>query len=284
LIRFPVRWERLQPRLGEPLDLTELGRLRQVAQWAQAHKAALVPEPHNFGRYALRHKGKVVDVIIDQVLDGARPVTRDHFADFWRRLADNLRDEPAIVAYDLMNEPHDMGDSEWKTISQAAVNAIRAAGDRRLIYVPGNSWSNSMKWVEVNGPTPWIKDPAGNVAYEAHCYFDHDFSGTYVQTFADERARDPEIESRGERRVVPFLKWCQSNSVRGFLGEFGVPNDPGWLRLLVPFLHALDEAKVESCWWAAGEWWGDYKLSLQPRDNFRRPSPQMKAIVHSGPS
>lgn len=63
------------------------------------------------------------------------------------------------------------------------------------------------------------------------------------------------------------------------IGEFGVPADPSWQRLLGPFLDALDQAGMECCWWAAGEWWGNYKLSLQPRDDFRRPAAQLPALL-----
>jgi endoglucanase len=279
LVRFPFRWERLQPRLGEALDETELGRLRAFVGWAKQCGATVIPEPHNFGRYRLRRDSKVVEAIIDQDFGGERPVTRDHFADLWRRLSAVFRDEATVEAYGLMNEPHDMGRSDWKTISQAAVDAIRTAGDRKLVLVPGNSYSNSDHFAEINGPRAWIKDPAQQVAYEAHCYFDSDYSGAYLQSYDAELARDKDLETRGVRRLRQFGEWCKTNGVKGFLGEFGVPgDDPRWLKLVEHFLDELDRLGMDGCWWAAGEWWGEYKLSLQPRDDFRRPAPQLKAL------
>jgi hypothetical protein len=53
--------------------------------------------------------------------------------------------------------------------------------------------------------------------------------------------------------------------VRGFVGEFGVPNDdPRWRGVLRSFLNALDNAGTEGCAWAAGEWWGNYRLVVSP--------------------
>jgi endoglucanase len=182
-----------------------------------------------------------------------------------------------------MNEPHDMGSSDWKLISQAAVDAIRQTGDRKRILVPGNSYSNSDRFAEINGPLAWITDPANQVAYEAHCYFDSDYSGTYAKSYDQEQADDSDLEYRGVRRVLQFVGWCAANGVPGFLGELGVPgDDPRWLRVLGHALRALDHAGVDCCWWAAGEWWGNYRLSLQPRDEFRKSAPQLEAFLKRG--
>ncbi len=117
------------------------------------------------------------------------------------------------------------------------------------------------------------------ITYEGHCYFDADSSGSYKRSYHDEVASDKELEHRGELRVSRFISWCRANRVSGVVGEFGVPADPGWLRVLGHFLKALDQAGMESCSWAAGEWWGEYKLSIQPRDDYRRQAPQMAILL-----
>jgi endoglucanase len=280
LIRLPFRWERLQPRLGEDFDKDELGRIREFVGWAKRHGATVILDPHNYGRYSVRLGGKATEVVIDQKVGGEIPVTRRHFADLWRRLSDAFKGEPAVEAYALMNEPHDMGGSDWKAISQAAVDAIRADGDRKTVIVPGDSWSSAKRWVDANGTAAWINDPDGNLAYEAHSYWDGDESGTYARSYDDELARDKGLEYRGVRHLIAFAGWCATNDVNVFVGEFGVPaDDPRWLKMLARFVGALDRAGIESCYWAAGEWWGSYKLSLQPRDDFRTPATQMKELV-----
>src|SRR5258708_38221333 len=42
LFRIPFRWERIQPRLGGPLDPAELGRLREVVGHVKAHKGQAI--------------------------------------------------------------------------------------------------------------------------------------------------------------------------------------------------------------------------------------------------
>lgn len=279
LLRLPFRWERLQPRLGEALDEMELKRLKTAIEWARKHRGEIILDVHNYGRYCIRRDGKKRECVIDERVGGSAPVTRRHFADLWRRLSREFHDEPAVHAYGLMNEPHDMGSSDWQAISQAAVDAVRGEKDHKLILVAGDHWSNSHRFAEFNGARAWIKDPANQVAYEAHCYFDHDFSGHYNLSYDKELARDPKLEDRTENLLKPFVRWCRSNRVPGFLGEYGVPaGDERWHKLLARFMRALDDAGMESCYWAAGEWWGDYPLSIQPRRDFQQAAPQLRFL------
>jgi hypothetical protein len=187
LVRVPFRWERLQPELGMPLDPAELARLRQVVRRAQAAGLEVVLDMHNYGGYYL--------------FDGARGVRRPigsaqvpirSFSDAWRRISQAFRGNPGVVGYGLMNEPVELpaiGETPppatWFRASQSAVTAIRRIGDRRLILVAGYNWSGVQQWSRWQ-PRPWIVDPAGNVRYEAHHYWDCDHSGTYPKTYEDE--------------------------------------------------------------------------------------------------
>jgi endoglucanase len=265
LLRLPLRWERLQPRLGAELDATELERVRRTMAWAKAHGGQIILDIHNYGRYVIERNGRSKSCVIDEKIGDNVPVSRSDFADLWARLARSFRGESAVAAYALMNEPHDMGNSSWPTISQAAVSAIRRHDDGKLIIVPGDRWSNSFRFGDVNGPRAWIQDPANHIAYEAHCYFDADSSGQYVRDYSDELSHDAGLESRGAKRLLPFARWCQSNRVRGFLGEFGIPaREERWKTVLAQFLDELDRAEMDGCYWAAGEWWGSYPMSIQP--------------------
>lgn len=260
LIRFPLLWERLQPRLRDPLDPVHLGHLRDVVRRAECTGALLIPEVHNFARY----RGRIVSA--------------GDLADLWVRLSVVLRDEPSVWAYGLMNEPHHI--SGWKAISQAVLTVLRTFGDRKLILVPGGDWSSAAHWRRVHGPRGWIHDPADNFLYEAHLYFDADGSGRYARSYDEELRRNPALGTVGSTRLAGFVEWCRANRARGFLGEYGVPgSDSRWLAVLDDFLCALDAAEMSGACWAAGEWWGDYPLSVQPVDNFTVDRPQMPVLL-----
>jgi aryl-phospho-beta-D-glucosidase BglC (GH1 family) len=258
LIRLPLLWERLQPVAGSALEAGYLGLLRQNLEWARVYGMQVIPVIQNFGRYY----GQVAEA-------GA-------LADLWMRLSVELRDDPAAYAYDLMNEPHDLGDVDWKAMSQAVLMSIRGAGDDKLIMVPGDNWSDAESWPRTHGPDGWIVDPANHFRYEAHLYLDRDHSGRYRGSYEAEGG-SPDT---GPKRLAPFLSWCRHNGVEGYLGEFGVPgDDPRWLVAMRNLLTELDAAGFDSTYWAAGEWWGDYPLSVQPTEDFAVDRPQLSELL-----
>ena len=77
--------------------------------------------------------------------------------------------------------------------SQAAVDAIRAAGDRTYVRVAADNWGGVLSFAQEH-PRAWVRDPLGFVRYEAHDYFDRDHSGTYVHSYAEELA---DAQARG---------------------------------------------------------------------------------------
>jgi endoglucanase len=210
---------------------------------------------------------------------GSPSVTRAHFVNLWERLSDTFKAHETVEAYGLMNEPHGVID-DWHQISSEVVTHLRNnRHDDKPILVAGKMYSSAHSWALDNGDRAWIA-PTENVIYEAHCYFDTTNSGEYLQSFAQEQAFDQRIEFRGAERLAPFVDWCRKNQARGMIGEFGIPNNDGeWLRVLDRFLEAVDAAGFASCYWAAGEWWGNYPLSIQPRLDYRQSAPPMERLL-----
>ena len=100
-----------------------------------------------------------------------------------------------------------------------------------------------------------------------------------VKSYDEELREDPQLPLRGAKRIGPFLDWCRRNQVAGFLGEFGIPGDsPGWAAVLSNALEILVGDEAYGCYWAAGAWWNDYPLSVQPRDDMQRPASQLEVL------
>ena len=262
IIRLPLSWERLQPTLGGGLDPVYTGRVLEQLDAASFHACKVVLDLHNYGRYRVAEGGLVMELTLDD-LGGLR---HEHLSDLWLRLGEEVRDHPALLAYGLMNEPHDMGAGNWHASSSQVVRKLREEGDRTWIWVAGDGWSKAHEWTMHNPTSPWIDDPLGRTVYEAHVYFDSDGSGRYQATFAQELQLDPGLAMRGVQRLEPFARWCREGGAYGVIGEFGVPwYDQGWIPVLERFLKRVDEADMSAIAWAGGDWWGDYPLSLQPR-------------------
>ncbi|MCB9882121.1 MAG: cellulase family glycosylhydrolase [Planctomycetes bacterium] len=256
--RIPFRWERIQPRLGQPLEPAELARLRTLITRCRTRGARVILDLHNDGRYVAGTASGTHTLVLGERLQAA------HLVDVWIRLSREFHANRAVLAYGLLNEPHDLPDRSWSDASERTVQALRARNDDHWVLVCGLHWASAEKFEEMNGPEAWIDDPLQRTAYEAHLYLDQDASGRYALDLDEERRRDPAFAERGRRRIEPFLTWLRRNGVRGYLGEIGIPYDEGWK---APFLHVLRRCKVQGvgvCLWAAGEWWDDYPLSVQP--------------------
>ncbi|TSA65786.1 MAG: glycoside hydrolase family 5 protein [Sediminibacterium sp.] len=272
LISLPFKWERIQPELNKPLSTAELNRLLEFIANCNKDGMQVLLTLQNFGRYSKNG--------VEYVL-GSAQVSRKNFQDLWLRIATVLKDKKNIYGYDVMNEPHDMLPyCPWHVLAQDAIDAIRTVDDMPAIFINGNSYANSEKWYENNVGLIDLFDPSDKIIYEAHCYFDKDYSGRYIATCGDDFRVYDECEATeytGIDMVRPFVDWLEKYHKKGFIGEYGVPNkDERWLVVLENFLNFLRHNKVNGTYWAGGPWWHDYKLSVEPKNG--RDTPQMKVV------
>lgn len=257
VFRIPFHWETLQPKAKGPFRKAEIERLRGVVKQATRRGLVVILDPHNYARYY----GKVV---------GGPEVGNDAFADFWSRLAREFRGD-SRVWFGLVNEPHGMPTEQWLKAANAAIAAIRKAGAKNLLLIPGNAWSGAHSWTAdwyggANGF--WmlkIKDPQDHYLFEVHQYLDKDSSGTKAEVVS------PTI---GSERLKSFVEWCRKHNKRAFLGEFAVPATEEGRAALHDMLRSMERDRdvwVGFTWWAAGAWWGDYMFSIHPKEGKDRP-------------
>ena len=237
VIRLPIKWETIQPTLGGALDPSEVSRLEVELSRAHATGLDVIVDLHNGCRYELPESAP---------LTCSRGISIDQFANIWIRLSAVLKNEPGVLAYDLMNEPNDLtadGSNTradavlWERFSQAAVDALRSAGDDHQLMVEGVSWSNVDTFAKLH-PQAWIRDPRNAVTYSAHDYFNQ--TGIYTVTGRDA----PELSysywanrfqtdgTTGTRsfddwnlnRLKSFIDWLARNRAFGDIGEIGWPS------------------------------------------------------------
>lgn len=159
VIRLPFLWERLQLNPLGPLDLTELGRLDDVVNYATGKGFKIEIEPHNYG-YGFG------------ALIGSPTTPNSYFADLWGKLAIHYKSNPDVI-FGLMNEPHVQTANEWLLSVNDAIAAIRGAGATQHILVPGTNWDSAWHWKDSGNETLIaVKDPANNFAFEVHQYLD----------------------------------------------------------------------------------------------------------------
>ncbi len=262
-IRLPFLWERIQNTLGGPLNKDENTRLNNTTHYLLDSGAYVILDIHNYARYQKQVIGK--------------QVSNHHFADVWRRLAIQFKDEPKVI-FGLMNEPKDMPTEDWLDAANAAISAIRSAGANNLILVPGNAWSGAHSWRQNWYGSPnatimlKIEDPIGNYAYEVHQYMNKNNSYS-------EHCMSKTI---GSERMQAFTSWLIEHNKRGFLGEFAANDDDICLNALDDHLRHIEQYSdyyLGWTWWAASPVCVEWTKTSDPfcRDKGDL-SPQMKVL------
>ena len=268
LMRIAFLWERLQPTLNGEFDPTELARLREFVDGTTARGLTVLIDPHN---YAAFHEQSI----------GSPGVPIAAFADLWRRLSLQFKDNPR-VQFGLVNEPRNLRTEVWADAAQAAIDAIRATGASNLITLPGNAYTGAHSWqqnwygtanADVMGR---VHDPAKRMLIEVHQYFDKDSSGT-----------KPECVSAtiGVERLEGFTRWARKHGARALLGELGGGDNPVCAQAVagtLAYMQANADVWAGWLWWAGGPNWGDYFLSIEPGPDGRDKA-QMKWLEKSLP-
>lgn len=281
LVRVPFRWERLQPKAHQPLSKLDVAGLRSVLDIAALNHQHVILVVQNFGRY---------------YNDALTTNDLSKFADLFTRLSQEFRTHPALVGYELMNEPHDLsgGSATWAALAQAATNAIRKVDKTVWILIPGYHWQTASTWRTYNENLD-INDGSGRLLYAAHQYFDADLSGRHAHSYnsdLDSNGKLPHPNIRVDR-LKPFTDWLAAKGFRGIVTEYGIPNYDGdsdpvnqWDTVLENFLQAVDVNPnlLGGTYWAAGSWWGSYPLSVEPgwsltNSSVPIPRPQMAVLA-----
>jgi endoglucanase len=263
VVRLPFLWERLQPALMADLDKRQLLLLTKTVEAAKHHHLSIILDVHNYGRY----RGKEI---------GSTDVPDAAFADFWTRLAKVFANDSNVI-FGLMNEPAAIPASRWAESAKAGIDAIRNTGAKNLVLVPGTYYSGAHSWrTALHGSSnadafAGFQDPGNNFAFEAHQYFDKDFSG---------RKTTCKSASVGADSLKGITQWLRSQGRLGFLGEFGTSADPTCmeaLRRTLAFMQQNSDVWLGWTYWAAGDWWADYPFDVQPTKT-GAPKPQMAIL------
>ncbi len=246
VLRLPFIWERAQLSENGPLNASELAQMDAVVGYAASRGMQVILEPHNFGS-GFGH------------LIGSVDTPDSAFADFWGRLASHFAGRGNVI-FGLMNEPHAQTAQQWLGSANAAIAAIRSAGARQEILVPGSYWSGAHSWVSSDNDTVigrGVVDPLNNFAFEVHQYLDSDSSGTHANVVS---------ASIGVERLTAITQWAEATNNRLFLGEFGVAQDATSLAALANMVAYMRAHPVweGATYWAAGPWWGDYMFTIEP--------------------
>lgn len=101
-----------------------------------------------------------------------RKANRDKTVALWKKLAERYADEPAILGYDLINEPNwDLpGNALLRSLYRQITDSIRTVDQKHMIFIEGNWFAN-----DFTGLTPpWDE----NMVYSPHKYWSYNDQGS----------------------------------------------------------------------------------------------------------
>ncbi|MGW2873023.1 cellulase family glycosylhydrolase [Kitasatospora sp. NPDC001225] len=304
LVRLPVSWTRLEPRRGR-LDPTELHRVQRLLDRADRLGLLVLVDFHQ-DVYGPAFGGGTNGVPVWATRDDGLPFTPDpddwfagyfqpavqaafrHLyddpdlrawqADFYTRLARELRGHRSLLGYDLFNEPFGPvdGDPSDPAVLAAAASALEqgrlADMYRRLIAAVRRADSRAWLFVEptvlvgqgVPTSLPGFADPrpgAARLGYAPHFY------DTAVEGGADWNPADGFVE----RYTAAITGYPAAHRLPVLVGEWGPPDSrtPGNTELVRRQTAAMDGfAEGWTMWyWCRGN--GGY-CALDPAG---RPAP-----------
>lgn len=214
--------------------------------------------------------------------DGTPALPPSDLAATWSRMVTDIRAkglEDVILGYDIQNEPNSVVSVDvWQTTAQLCINAIRATGSTKIIFIEGKPYSGAVTFPEIN-PNLWkLTDPANNLIFSGHTYGDPDNSGGAtglgmswaacggkpVEIPVDPVGNPNEVvdEMTLVRRNDHMLQWLKSKGIsRMHMGEGGVGRDSiHWNNQLRNMLTWAQANKVIITVWAGGGLGDGYEL------------------------
>lgn len=91
----------------------------------------------------------------------------------WVQVAEFFKNEPAVLGYELLNEPHDIAPETARLWYTRCLKAVRNVDQRHIILLGNADWSHARAMEKTWGPTASTVDaPYNNVAFTFHDYPD----------------------------------------------------------------------------------------------------------------
>ena len=167
-VRLPVRFS-AHAESAAPFRIHDgfLARVDWAIQQALAHRLSIIVDLHHY----------------EELMKEPDRHT-ERFLGIWSQIALRYKDQPASVAFELLNEPSDkLGYDKLNPLVARAIEIVRTSNPTRLILVDGYFWANAEHLDELTLP----EDP--NVVPTFHMYqpilFTHqgaDWMGPEYQT------------------------------------------------------------------------------------------------------
>jgi hypothetical protein len=209
------------------------------------------------------------------------PLYQDHFVKTWQRIAKRYKGNPAVWAYDLVNEPvqetpSPEGVADYLGAQVNAARAIRAIDRDTTILIESSGWDSAEAYKDL--------DPVdvARVVYQVHMYVPHQFTHQGVSSPSAPIAYPGVIDGvkwdkEQLRKVLqPVREFQLAYNVHIYCGEFSAirwaPGDSAY-RYLKDCIDLFEEYGWDWSYHAYREWDG-WSVEHGPDPNDHTPTPE----------
>ena len=207
-----------------------------------------------------------------------RKELQDHYIKSWLKVVNLLKDDPYVIGYDLMNEPHGgkilktlFGGFEKKWLSAMygrLIPAMRREDTMHYIFIEPRSFGTNFG---MSSHLPKVNDSiAHKLVYAPHVYMKFvDIGGDYKPK--DKKSLDKWFQHRDRE--------TQMQQASLLLGEFGLSaHKKDFDKYLQDILSGIDSRQASWTYWASDPGgWGPFNLD-------RTPSPVMAQLLRVYPA
>ena len=225
------------------LDLTGEGdgfkRLDDVIGWCRTHGLKVILDMHDCPG---GNTGDNIDDSYGHAWLFEEESYQRQFCDIWRKIAARYKDEPVVLAYDLMNEPisnhlpnMDALNAQLERVQFLALDAIREVDRNHIVILAGGQWNGNFGVF-----TDFDRDP--NMMYECHHY---DFGNP---NYKDDRVRE-------------FAAFRDKAGKPMYMGETGHNPSTDWYRQI---RESMEASNIGWTFWPlkkpGDQCWSSFKL------------------------
>ena len=259
LVRFLIFWDGVEPEPGM-YDTDYFDRIEKYLDWFAAWDIHIMLDMHQDvyaakfccdgapewairddglpftlqGQWFLNYFEPAVQRAFDNFWDyeGDHPDLQDHYADMWAAVAERFRDHPAVLGYDIMNEPHPGSDADpFEMLGTENPDGPSPGFDREKL---GPFYQRVIDRIRQVDPDGWI-------FYEARYGAPGNGLPSYLPLLNDPRAGTPRIV------YTPHLYSVNLEAAQAYDPETDKTIE-AWEK------HRKKEAEAQGCTIVLGEW------------------------------
>ncbi len=207
-VRVPVKWSAHAAKEAPyTIDPRFFQRIDWVLEHATANKLNVVLNVHHYDEMDQQPQQHLPRLIA-----------------LWEQIAKRYKDQPAVVVFELYNEPHDkFVDDQWNNAIPQLLKAVRATNPTRAVIVGPPHWNAIWALPKLKLPD----DP--NLILTVHYYEPFPFTHQGAHWAPDNVKKLSGIRWQGTAAEMAELRqkfdqvadWAKKNQRPVFLGEFG---------------------------------------------------------------